>query len=91
MEDNDVHIHTLEGADLKKFQEESYKAAFGMTREEAWEAGKCVKCSERVHEGPEGEKGAVYTRAGKSEYRISGVCETCFDEMFREPDEEEDE
>ncbi len=29
----------------------------------------------------------VHTKQGWAETQISGICENCFDELFREPDE----
>ena len=41
--------------------------------------GVCVICEEPA---------TWYSEAGRREYRISGTCESCFDKMFGEPEEE---
>lgn len=76
--------------DLDKFLDDGYEEGFGITRKDAWEQGVCVNCKQQVHQGPRGEKGAVYSDAGRREYMDnSAMCETCFDEMFAEPEEDE--
>lgn len=44
----------------------------------AMEEGKCVVCEEDA-------KPRIQTEAGRREYKISGCCEVCFDEMFEDP------
>jgi hypothetical protein len=39
--------------------------------------GKCFICQEEA-------KPRIHTEAGEREYRISGCCEDCFDDMFGE-------
>lgn len=51
------------------------KELYGITKEEAHEKGICVDCKE-----PALPK--CYSVAGRDEYRISGLCEQCFDAMF---------
>ena len=53
------------------------KAAFGITRDEAHKQNICVECRQDVD-----KEGRIYSPAGAREYRISGVCEKCFDSMF---------
>ena len=60
---------------LDQFLTAGYKAGFGMTREEAWEKGVCVECKKPP---------TFYSEAGRNEYRLSGMCEPCFDDMFKE-------
>lgn len=67
-----MHIVTPELID------KGYREAFGMTRAQAHEQGVCVKC---------GKPPIFYTEAGRREWRISAVCEPCFDAMFPEEDE----
>lgn len=50
---------------------------FGLTVSDAIASNVCVKC----HEPAEPK---CYSVAGKREYQISGLCEQCFDEMFKE-------
>jgi hypothetical protein len=52
-----------------------------LPREEAWKTGVCVQCRQ-----PALPK--CYPEAGRREYRISGMCEECFDELFKEEEDE---
>lgn len=61
---------------LEAFKDSVAQAAYGMTRDEALSRGICISCHESV--GPTN----IYSRAGAAEYRISGLCERCFDAMF---------
>ena len=58
--------------DLKKSLAEE---AGLLPREEAWKTGVCVQCRQ-----PALPK--CYSEAGRREYRISGMCEECFDALF---------
>jgi hypothetical protein len=62
---------------LEQFKEELEKEAFGTTKAESHTQGLCIQCKE-----PALPK--CYSDAGRREYRISGVCEDCFDKMFAE-------
>lgn len=53
------------------------KYLYGTTKVEAQRLNVCLRCKEYVDEH-------IYTEAGKSEYRISGICEDCFDYMFKD-------
>lgn len=47
--------------------------------------GICWQCKLPVHD-------RIYSREGRREYSVSGMCELCFDAMFAEPEGgEEDE
>ena len=48
------------------------KALWGMSIEEAHEKGVCVKC--RLPAEPQ-----CYSKVGRTEYQITGLCELCFD------------
>ena len=48
-----------------------------MPLQDAWDAGVCVQCRE-----PALPK--CYSDAGRREYGISGMCEECFDNLFKE-------
>ena len=50
---------------------------FGMTKAEAVEQGICIDCKEPALPN-------CYSDAGVREYYISGMCEECFDNMFKE-------
>ena len=62
---------------LNEFKEQVAKSTFGMTVKEAREKGICINC----------KKPALvrcYSEAGAKEYKISGMCEMCFDEIMKE-------
>ncbi len=50
------------------------------TPEDAAKEGRCMLCGLPVN-------GRIYSEAGAREYRISGSCEICFDELFKEQEE----
>jgi hypothetical protein len=50
-------------------------AGFGITKDAALAQGICIQCRQPAEE-------KCYSDAGRREYRISGMCELCFDEMF---------
>ena len=52
--------------------------ACGMTTAEAWAKGICIDCKQ-----PALPK--CHTDEGRGEYRISGMCEECFDAACKEP------
>ena len=59
---------------VKDLLEEAALLYFGQTISDAHKAGTCIKC----------KKPAIancYSEAGKKEYKISGLCEKCFDEI----------
>lgn len=57
---------------LRDFLNAGYKAAFGITVQEAHEQGICVNCKEPP---------TFSTEAGRREYQLSGMCEPCFDKL----------
>jgi hypothetical protein len=60
---------------LKKFQDELSTNLFGLTVSEATKNGICIECKE-----PALPK--CYSDAGRKEYKISGMCEECYDKLF---------
>lgn len=60
--------------------------AFGKTRSEAHSTGKCLRCGQPAIAN-------CRTAAGVREYKISGLCERCFDELIELyfPEEDYDE
>jgi len=60
---------------LENLKNSFAKDLYGMTKAEAHASGICIQCQE-----PAIPK--CYSDAGREEYRISGLCEECFDEMF---------
>jgi hypothetical protein len=55
------------------------KALYGLTKEEALREGKCIRCKHPVISGLN-----VYSPAGAAEYKVSGLCEDCFDAITGE-------
>jgi hypothetical protein len=48
---------------------------YGTTRSEALRQNICLNCKKPA---------TWYSMAGATEYKISGLCETCFDKLFAE-------
>jgi len=48
---------------------------------------RCIHCMQPIKFGPKGEPGVVHSREGMKEMGISGMCETCFDNLSGEPDD----
>lgn len=59
---------------IQEFTNRLAEDTFGMTKEEAQAEGLCINCRERAIP-------KCYSEAGKREYKISGLCEKCFDEI----------
>jgi len=59
---------------LEKFKDNLAFDIYGMTKSEAIKKGICIQCKE-----PAIPK--CYSNAGLREYRISGLCEKCFNEI----------
>jgi hypothetical protein len=70
MADNEPKIIPLD-----EFLAAGYKEGFGITREEAWEQGICVDCRKPP---------IFHTEAGRREYKLSAMCEPCFDSLFKD-------
>jgi len=60
---------------LQKFKDEVSQNLFGMTTSEAIEKSVCIQCQEEAIP-------KCYSDAGRKEFKISGLCEQCFDSMF---------
>lgn len=59
---------------------------FADQKQTAQRDNRCVECGEVITftYTPSKKPGNIYSEAGKREYRISGCCEFCFDNMFGE-------
>jgi hypothetical protein len=58
---------------------------FGIDKKEANNKNICIVCKKAIRCGAsETGEGAIYSHAGIKEYRISGMCEHCFDKLFDE-------
>lgn len=60
---------------LKDLKENLAKSIYGITPTEAKAKNICIRCKKSP---------TFSTEIGKNEYRISGLCEPCFDELTRE-------
>lgn len=53
---------------------------YGTTTEAAIASGLCIQCRRRAEQH-------CYSNAGLREFRISGLCEECFDSITYDPEE----
>jgi len=67
-------------ANLQDFKDDLAREAHGMTTAEAHANGVCIECKKPPR---------FKTAEGRAEYRISGMCEYCWDDLFAETEEEE--
>jgi hypothetical protein len=72
-------MKNMEGCmnELEKFKNELSLEAHGITKAEAHSKGVCINCKEPAEP-------KCYSVAGRREYLISGMCEVCFDSLFKE-------
>ena len=67
---------------LQQFKDSLSKEIFGKTVSEANSEGLCIQCHEPALEN-------CYSEAGRREFKISGLCEKCFDAIFEGPSQED--
>ena len=60
--------------ELDKLKDSLMKEGFEITKPEAHEKGICINCLEIALP-------KCYSNAGHKEYRITGLCEPCFDKI----------
>lgn len=72
-------IQIMSGEGLSRMKEEMSKSVFGTSLSDAWSKGICVNCREQALP-------KCYSDAGRAEYRISGLCEKCFDSICADDD-----
>lgn len=60
--------------DLQQFKDNLTITLYKMTRLEALNKGICIQCHKEALP-------KCYSEAGRKEYRISGLCEKCFDDI----------
>jgi len=58
----------------KYFKNRLSKALYGMETDDAISKNLCVRCKQPAYKN-------IYSEAGKREFKISGLCERCFDEV----------
>lgn len=76
--------------ELTKLANGLAKNVFGLTMYEAHQQGVCVSCKKPIFYSPtqKAEKeGHIYSVAGQNEYRITALCEYCFDKAFEIPED----
>jgi len=69
--------------DLKELREEMAKDLYAFSLSKAWERGICIECRQNALSN-------CYSEDGRREYKISGLCELCFDRMHVGKEEEDD-
>lgn len=62
---------------MQKLKQELAKQVFGEDAVFNMEAGLCIACKEPA-------LAKCYSDAGRREVAISGLCEVCWDEMFKD-------
>jgi len=62
---------------MQEFKDKLATELYGETATAAQERGTCLQCKLPALE-------RCYSEAGRKEYRISGLCEVCFDEITGE-------
>lgn len=60
---------------LQQFKDDLSNSLYNMTTKEAIEKNICIQCKKPPQ---------FYSEAGKKEYKISGLCEYCFDKNTEE-------
>ena len=70
---------------LQELKDNLAKDLFGETSTEAQNIDHCICCNQPIFQGSKGDgPGCIYSSEGNREYRISGICEHCFDSMWEE-------
>lgn len=62
---------------LEEFKDRMSKEIFGTSKSEGQRHGLCISCKQDA-------LSKCYSDAGRREYQISGLCEECFDALFKE-------
>lgn len=72
-------------------KDELSERVHGITMTEALKRRICVNCKKTIRPGNSRSlnPGVIYSSAGLDEYRISGLCEYCFDEITKEEEDED--
>ena len=83
---------TLKISNLVELTNNLPKELFGLTPSEAKQQGICISCKQKIYfrSAKKAEKaGHIYSFAGQNEYRMTALCEYCFDKAFDVPDDYE--
>ena len=78
--------------ELVKLSEGLSKSLFNLTPYEAHQQGIFISCKQKVYYSADGKaekEGHIYSCAGQNEYRITALCEYCFDKAFEIPEDYE--
>lgn len=62
---------------VEDFQKQLMKDSFGILAQKEQNTGNCIQCKEPAIPN-------CYSEAGKKEFKISGLCEKCFDKLWGE-------
>ena len=76
--------------ELVKLADGLSKNFFGLTLSEALQQGICISCKQRVYYSADRKaekEGHIYSCAGQNEYRMTALCEYCFDKAFEVPED----
>lgn len=59
-------------------------SAYGITKQEAHSEEICINCKQKIYIGERenAQHGCCYSMTGIKEYKISGMCEYCFDNLM---------
>lgn len=74
--------NTEKNPKLVKLSEGLSKSLFNLTPSEALSQGICISCKKPIFYSADGKaekEGHIYSCAGQNEYRITALCEYCFD------------
>lgn len=77
--------NTEKNPELVKLSEGLSKELFNLTPSEALQQGICISCKKPIFYSADGKaekEGHIYSCAGQNEYRITALCEYCFDKVF---------
>ena len=95
----------IASAELEMARNQVAEKIFNLTIKEAHEQKVCIHCKRPIHfynpdhqemvgdfvTFEESSEGDIWTWEGVSEYRISALCEHCFEKITRETEEDENE
>ena len=59
---------------LQDFKDDLSESIYGKTTQDAIDGGNCIHCGKNAMDN-------CYSEAGRKEFKISGLCERCFDEI----------
>lgn len=89
MSEETPNVTIISGSALEQLKESVSAQAFGTPRSVGLKAGICISCKRAVKRADGAwQPDMFHTEAGKREWSISGLCESCFDSLFEEGDEQ---